>query len=347
MRRLKDIRLIQIELTTRCNARCPMCMRNYRGLDYNSGYPETELTLQDIKHILTPSLLAQLISVVPDMPLFYGQQRGIYFNGNLGDFAMAHDALEIVRYITDHKVPVTINTNGSLRHSSWWQELAQINPELVSVGFALDGLEGTHELYRQDTNWRRIIHNAETYIQAGGYAIWRFIEFEHNRHQESQCRQLAKDFGFRQFEILQDGRTQGPVYTRTGEFSHWIGPPQDSPAPVKALLESHITWFDYRTVKTSRDRPDTVIDCHHQRNREIYIAADGSVYPCCYLGFYPTTMQQPGNQQIKELVWENNALEYDLEHCMQWFDRVEQSWNNPSIADGKLYTCVESCGRCQ
>ena len=73
---IADIRQVQIELTTRCNARCPMCMRNYRGLDYNSGYPVTELTLEHIKHILKPDFLKQLT-------------KGISFNGNLGDFGLA------------------------------------------------------------------------------------------------------------------------------------------------------------------------------------------------------------------------------------------------------------------
>ena len=56
MLKLADVRQIQIELTTRCNARCPMCMRNYRGVDYNSGYPLCELSLSDFKKILTPDI---------------------------------------------------------------------------------------------------------------------------------------------------------------------------------------------------------------------------------------------------------------------------------------------------
>ena len=60
MLKLADIRQVQIELTTRCNARCPMCMRNYRGMDFNSGYPLTELSLEDIKKILPVEFLKQL-----------------------------------------------------------------------------------------------------------------------------------------------------------------------------------------------------------------------------------------------------------------------------------------------
>ena len=347
MLKLKDIRRVHVELTTRCNARCPMCMRNYRGSDYNSGYPITELSLTDFKHILTPAILAQLIQPDPPVngriPVAY-DFRGITFNGNLGDFANARDAVEIVEYLAEHNVPVMINTNGSLRGGAWWARLALPN---VTVGFAIDGLADTHHLYRQDTDWHRIIEHAQAFIRAGGHAIWRFVPFEHNLHQEEQCRQLAEDMGFVYFENIYDGRDRGPVFDRDGKFSHWIGPtgePEKHTPEIKNLLQGHITWYD-KNSRFEKDTPELNIQCIHKRNREIYLAADGTVYPCCFLGFYPKSMHHPGNQELAPLVQENNALEYDLEHCLAWFDSVEQTWNQPSIAQGRLYQCLNTCNR--
>ena len=346
MLKLSEIRRLHIELTTRCNARCPMCMRNYRGSDFNSGYPLCELSLEDFKHIVTPKLLAQLIQpeapVNGRVPTIFGF-RGITFNGNLGDFASARDALEIVQYIAKHNVPVHINTNGSLRSAEWWCKLAL--PD-VTVGFALDGLADTHRLYRQDTDWHRIIEHAQALIRAGGQAVWRFVPFDHNRHQEQSCRQMAHDLGFVGFENIYDGRDNGPVYTRTGKFSHTIGPTQPGEAaPIEALIENHVTWYDAKTFRSHKDVQNLSMDCLHKKNQEIYIAADGSVYPCCYLGFYPTTMSHPGNKELALLVKENNALEYSLEHCLEWFESVEQAWSKSSIAEGRPYQCVSTCGK--
>jgi MoaA/NifB/PqqE/SkfB family radical SAM enzyme len=331
MLKLADIRHVQVELTTRCNARCPMCMRNYRGLDYNSGYPLTELNLEDIKKILTPNFLRQL-------------SMGVTFNGNLGDFGLARDALEIAEYISNNKIQVHINTNGSMRTAKWWAELAQRTNAIV--GFAIDGLEDTHGLYRQDTDWHTIIRNARAFIEAGGQANWRFIPFDHNRHQEEACRELAKTLGFKRFENIDEGRNRGPVYTRSGEFSHYIGEPYEANNPrpnITPLLESHITWFDHKTVQCDKDTPTLNMTCQHIRQRELYITADGHVFPCCFLGFYPETMHHPGNKQLLPLVKENNALEYDLEHCIEWFTGIEATWSKPSIAEGRLYGCVNSC----
>ena len=327
MLKLSEIRCVHIELTTRCNARCPMCMRNYRGVDYNSGYPDTELTLDDIQHILTPDILKTIDHV--------------NFNGNLGDFSLAKDGAEIVQYLVSHDITIGINTNGSLRAKTWWQKLA--SPK-VTIGFALDGLADTHARYRQDTDWYRIIENAQSYIDAGGQAIWRFVPFDHNRHQEADCRRLAKEMKFIYFENIHDGRDAGPVYTRTGEFSHWLGP-VGNPPPIKDMLQSHITWYDSKTVKIKKDTPELNIRCRHKVTREIYLAADGTVYPCCYLGFYPLSMNHPGNKELAPMVTENNALEYSLEHCLEWFDRVEQSWSKKTIAQGRTYACVNHCAQ--
>jgi len=305
-----------------------MCMRNYNGHDFNSGYPLTELTLAQIKHILPPNFLKQI--------------KYTLINGNLGDFGLAQDAAEIVNYLVQNNVTLEISTNGSMRSPDWWAKLA--HPR-VTIGFALDGLEDTHSIYRQDTDWHRVIANARAYIAAGGRAIWRFAPFEHNKHQEEQCKKLSQTLGFQDFYNIYDGRDQGPVYSRQGQFVRWIGR-EDKKAPlIQDMLDSHLSWGDANIeLSSSKDQPNTKINCRSLKG-EIYIAADGSVYPCCYMGFYPAQMIHPGNTQLRKIVKENNALEHSLEHCLAWFEHIQNSWKIPSIAQGRLYHCVESCGQ--
>jgi MoaA/NifB/PqqE/SkfB family radical SAM enzyme len=333
MLKLGQIEQLQIELTTRCNARCPMCMRNLYGFEHNDGYPDTELRLKDIKKILTPTFLKQIKRVI--------------FNGNLGDFGLAHEAHEIVDYLINSGVPkIIINTNGSMRTPAWWARLAY--PQVI-IGWALDGLSDTHHLHRQDTDWHKIIENAQAFIAAGGCAVWRWIPFDHNRHQEQDCRKMAKELGFARFENIGHGRDRSPAFTRTGEYSHQIGAPYKTehvttPPTVDQLLTTHLTWFSPATVKNKNDTAELKINCYHKRVKELYIAADGSVSPCCYLGFYPQTMHHPGNEQLKPMAQQNNALEYSLEQCVAWFDQVEESWQQESIAAGRMYICVNTCG---
>jgi hypothetical protein len=118
---------------------------------------------------------------------------------SLADDDGLEDGAEIVEYLTEHSVRVHINTNGSTRTPDWWARLARAG---VSIGFALDGLADTHHLHRQDTDWYKVIANAEAFIAAGGRAVWRFAPFDHNRHQEDACKKLLYNAVMEQYEIV-------------------------------------------------------------------------------------------------------------------------------------------------
>jgi len=344
---LDQICHVHVELTTRCNARCPQCPRNLFGMDYNSGYPVTELTFDKFRHIFTDQLLNQLRDGKWSPEMSDWVEPGVQFNGNLGDFAAARDSLKICQFLVNQGIKIDISTNGGLRDKHWWSALALPG---IKIGFALDGLEDTHSVYRIDTQWSRVISNAKAFIDAGGYAIWRFIRFDHNQHQESACRKLAQELGFAEFEIQGDeaGRVNGPVLDRKGNFQQWLSKVDQnrSASSTEEIITNHVTWFDTDSYQDPSDNKNIKIECLHKRSLTIYVAADGSVYPCCFMGFYPTTMSHPGNSQLATIVRENNALNYSLEHCLRWFNIIEDTWKKHSIREGRLYHCVTSCGKC-
>ena len=114
-----------------------------------------------------------------------------------------------------------------------------------------------------------------------------------------------------------------------------------------------IDWYNRRTntkIKLSNVTGTMkTIKCEVQRDHSIYITSTGEVYPCCYLGFHPRTYGhgnyiEAGNDQLKQLLGENNALEYDLEHCIEWFSRVSETWDKASYEEGRLIFCNDSCG---
>ena len=115
---------------------------------------------------------------------------------------------------------------------------------------------------------------------------------------------------------------------------------------VQELISFHLlpgTPNDSNLLQ-AHGREGCVIKCQHIQDKGLYVSADGSVYPCCFLGFYPGHMNHPGNSQLVKIVRQNNALEYDLDHCIKWFDQIQESWKLESTAQGKLVTCVNSCG---
>jgi sulfatase maturation enzyme AslB (radical SAM superfamily) len=328
-----DIRDVHLELSTFCNAACPLCPRNFRGYPYNDGYPETNFTLEHAKKIFSKEFIQQL--------------DRIWINGNYGDAVMNPETVPIVEYFRQHnsKLMLEITTNGSARNKKFWQDLAKAR---VLVRFCLDGLEDTHHLYRQNTSWQQIINNAKIFMQAGGVAVWKFIEFDHNRHQITACRQLASELGFEYLELINHSRNTGPVFNRHGQHQHNIGTytgTTDFEVLFYKKKTDQVLLEDITTNKTPKDK----IVCRTVKDKSIYVAANGDISPCCYLGFYPATYGQGEyfqavNAQIKPLVSHNNALLHPLEDCIAWFNSIVPLWNIDSYEQGRLIACDDACG---
>ena len=331
MHTVDQIRHLHLELSSFCNARCPQCPRNYAGYPYNAGYEEKNLPLELIKRVFTPKIINQ----------FY---KGVLFCGNLGDPSANLETADIVRYFYESapNVRMFMDTNGSARGLDFWRDLGKTS---VEVYFALDGLEDTHHLYRQDTNWRRILENATAFMSSGiGKATWKMILFDHNRHQVDDCRNLAKQLGFHDFILVDAGRNTGPVFDRQGNHTHSLGE-----FTGKMTIESLIARKKPKYVDVPM-APHIKPNCYSVNEKSIYVSAEGRVYPCCFIGFSPQTFMHGGtgvfNQQIKLIEKRNNLWEDDLDICMEWFNSVEESWDKQSYKEGRLMACESFCGAC-
>ena len=60
MYRYEDIKEVHLEITEKCQAACPMCMRNENGGAINRHLSMSELSLKDCKKIFEPDFLKQL-----------------------------------------------------------------------------------------------------------------------------------------------------------------------------------------------------------------------------------------------------------------------------------------------
>jgi sulfatase maturation enzyme AslB (radical SAM superfamily) len=281
---------------------------------------------------------AQKIFTVP----FLQQLEHILINGNYGDFITARDGLEIVEYFvaTNPRLKIIISTNASGRPHIW-RRLGELG---VEVHFRIDGLADTHHLYRQYTNFELILENALNFIQAGGRAVWAMIKFDHNKHQISQAEILSKAMGFKRFELVDAGRDTTVVFTRDKRLSHMIGNYQ-GPTDYDLLYDQYQQYISDPDVTLKKVQiQERTISCYSKQNQEIYVSANGEIYPCCWLGFYPLSKQgNPSTFQLRPLIKENNALEYGIEHAIAWFNQIESTWNK-TVLDGKIYTCNETCG---
>jgi MoaA/NifB/PqqE/SkfB family radical SAM enzyme len=341
MFKFSELKTLHIELTSRCQASCPMCARNYHGGLDNPNLPIGEITLDEFKHIVNLDVLNNI--------------DYIYFCGNYGDPIMSNYLIDIVHYCKDSKpsIKLGIHTNGSARNDNWWEKLAEALPINHTVHFALDGLEDTHHLYRIGTNFKNIINNATTFINHGGRAEWVFLSFKHNEHQIVQAENMAKELGFIKFEHKATSRfLEKPfldVLDKDGNLAYKIEPPS----------EHKITFIKPEIIKSYKEVVKTAeIKCKILAEKSLYIDAFKNLWPCCWLGALPYIYSRPTDiiheyqsdqtDIINELI--NSIGGYDAIDLTkrpikdiladsQWQAVWPKYWN-----EKKLATCAKTCG---
>lgn len=296
----------------------------------NNGYIEHSMTLAEAQRIFEPSFLSQINQVL--------------INGNFGDIVMCSEAIDILRYFRQHNdsMKICISTNGGARPAQFWKDLATLGCETF---FCLDGLEDTHSIYRRNTLFSTVIKNAQTFISAGGHAIWKFIVFDHNRHQIAPARELSEKLGFQGFAEINEARTQGPVFDKNKELIFFLGK-VSGPTDFESILAGHA---QPKTLAHLSPPKGTEIKCRVQKELSVYVTSTGEVYPCCWLGFQPKTFGGNShfvvsNRQLRPLIHNNNALEHGLKNSIEWFSSIESTWTKSTYEEGRLHICDHTCG---
>lgn len=333
MYKYEDIKAVHLEMTERCNLACLMCDRNKNGEEVNQYLENRSLTFENIHRAFPPSFIKQL--------------KKVYMCGNYGDPILAPDTLEIMRYFRHHNenIFLEIITNGCSRQSMWWRELAKV---VDVVRFGIDGLEDTHKIYRKNAIWHLIVRNAKAFIDAGGSAIWDYLVFDHNEHQVEEARILAKEWGFKEFVVKKTGRFFSNVKL-TGKDEHvGLKKPKQPENVNKSLQKEQEIMKKYGSMDNYLDQVE--IECKVLKNNEIYISAEGLVFPCCWLaGQMYKWYLPPQSSQIWELVDKEkiNIKTTPLQNIINsdYLNSIKERWFYNSIDEGKLKTCALKCGK--
>jgi MoaA/NifB/PqqE/SkfB family radical SAM enzyme len=336
-----DLKTVHLEISTRCQASCPMCPRNYHGGQENPNLKLADWTYEEFVQIFIPEVLTQL--------------EGIYFCGNFGDPIMNNDLPRMCLYLKEHAphIDLRIHTNGGARSGLWWKDLKDCLPENHVVIFALDGLEDTHHLYRIGTLYERVVHNAQQFIEVGGIAEWVFIKFKHNEHQVEEAERRSKQLGFQRFTVKNTirfiGENRFSVVDKDGNTLYYLEPP----------TTNQVTLIDADTIKNfNKWYKETEVDCYALSKKEIYIDAHKNVFPCCFLASAPYNHAKSKSlvsdirkqivdqyyELVKDLGGINNlnAITRRLREIIN--DKQWQSVWEPYWSEKKLITCARVCG---
>jgi MoaA/NifB/PqqE/SkfB family radical SAM enzyme len=289
-----ELSQLHIELTNACNAGCPMCTRFH----VNSTLIRPDLTIDQItidkfKKYFPPEIIKKM--------------EIILFCGVHGDPGMAKDLYEICEYIatTNPETAVRMNTNGGMRNPDFWSKLGALFAKQRQdhwrwiITWSIDGLEDTNHLYRRNVVWKKLMANAQAFIDAGGCADWDYLIFKHNEHQIDEAKALARQMGFREFypkkALGVDNGTnlvRMSAMTREGELDYWIDAPEkpenrNLEKPYSPVVVDNYWTFDvdhYKRLKekklTYNNYPERIKTAYEMLKSEDTVVLDQAEIKC-------------------------------------------------------------------
>ncbi len=341
---IDNIKKIELEITSNCNAACPGCQRTIRLGEYEV----TGFGIDDLKRLFpTPRYIS-------------GKQ--FKFCGVLGDPAFNDDCLKMVEYIVLNGGRCQLSTNGGIRPPSWWKELGELSnrTKRVDVNFCVDGHRETNHIYRVNTVFDVIERNMTAYSQVGGIATWIFIVFDHNEYELPAAKDHAKKLGFhfatrtgirnsvydwvakikKKDETQKKVITEEVVITTTGEKEH---------SKIKEFVE--LVQFINTSTKTGNideNKKVEILDsivCKMIHEGEIFIASNQTLWPCCFLWDSMVQDDYKIREKLSEfgVEWNNlkaKSLDDVLEHPY-YNEILELSWDPRHKQH--LNRCIKTC----
>ena len=240
---MRSIRQLTTELTFRCNAKCPACHRQ-KPLSINLNDSKYTITLDKFKQLFSQELLQDL--------------QWLVLNGNFGDSIMNKQFREILSYVKSQGTRLLIHTNGGIHGHDYWTDVGNILTKDDIINFDLDGLWDTHHIYRINTKFENVFENAKSVISSTDAQVhWKYIVFEHNKHQVEEARALAEQTGFTTFSTV---KTSRDIFApKTGAFVH----SKKTKAYTEAKRQIHCVWDSWG---------------------KWYVSPEGLVFRCCWTG---------------------------------------------------------------
>lgn len=344
--KITDIKKIELEITSNCNASCPGCARtlNSENLKIQS------FGLSELKNIFTNR--------------YEIQNKEFKFCGVLGDPAMNSECLEMVRYLTDNGGYCELSTNGGVQPANWWGDLGEIakkHPNLLHIHFCVDGYRETNHIYRVNTKFSVIERNMKAFSETAplGHATWIYIIFDHNEHELEEAKNHAKNLGFNfatrtgmrnsyhdWLAIIKkkennELKKEIKIITTTGDKEH---------SKKQEVQELDKFIDDYQKKKVSSIEKDEILKsiiCKFVHEGEIFIASDLTVWPCCFLWDSAFKNKENILEKLSKFSegW-NSLLVHSLDEIINhpWYKSLLiESWNPEN--DLHLTRCVKTCAK--
>jgi len=358
--------ILQVELSTMCNALCLNCHRTY-GKDCDQVNPLIPNKVTVESNVFDNLLSSDTMSDIKE----------IEFCGTIDDPLMHPRFLDIVDTIYKYKpnISITLHTNGSLRTEPFFKDLAISLKrfEHHQINWSIDGAsQETNSMYRQKTEFDKILRNAKAFIDAGGKSVWQFLIFPWNEHEVEDAKRISEEYNFRRFDARDDRSGQETWWINGKEWSKnkkqddilEIHNKEKFENEVKDKLKKHEikkiqkefeeVIKENKPVVKKKNIDELPISCMAVKRKQWFISWDSRIWPCCFLsnGFFMQRNREHMQKRLYENYGEdfNDLTQHSVDNILthEFFTKdLEASFAN-RFGEGKcdkIRRCAETCAQ--
>lgn len=346
MKYLNRIDKIQFELSNLCNALCLGCVRTD-----DTNFNNVKHTIPKKRIILTKNTY---LNILQDD--YVKNAKILEFCGTIDEPTIHPHFLELMEISLEYfNKKIFIHTNGSTKNKNFWANLANILKKFPEhrVQFSIDGLQDTNSIYRQNTNFEKIIENATIFIENGGNAIWQFLIFNWNKHQIQEAKELSKKIGFKNFitrhdrSYLQKYQNKLDIYNIKTENKSYM----DS-----KLSTTHLKNDFNNIIQSYKEKQKQPILCNNRKHYMFFISYDSRLWPCCFIPNNLLAKNYSKRKFLYNKIFKNYKLDFNdltkktfseiVNHSFYQHDLVA-SWNNNVGLNrlDKIHRCVDVCSK--
>lgn len=247
---------IEIDLTTLCNANCPLCFRNQKN------YPQK----------YKKPIIRDINDLIKQLDLF-NSLKTVLLIGQLSEPTLYPYLFKLIEYLNSRNINIKINTNGDTHDDLFWYELGNLLKDSDEVRFTICGSEqNIHEKYRKNTNLQNILRHSDIIRNIRKIDSLNCIKFNYNKDNLNSDEFLDICNKFTSYIIFNTNTLDKSNYNNIENFNDF-----DIDIP---------NTFSFTKIKKYADflfrLKNNNILCKSETNNSIYIDVYGIIYPCYY-----------------------------------------------------------------
>lgn len=242
-----DIERIELELTSSCNLKCPLCIRSIMPELPAASFRESSEIIEQ---------LAQ-----------YPNLRFVTIAGAIAEPTTHPDLLTIIKYLKSRAIEISLYINGDTRTDLYYTKLGVLFRNTQSnIYFTMCGsTQELHQQYRVNSDLNRVLRRLEIVNKfSGNRGILTWIVFNYNEQDFEDNYHLYKSKYRTEF-----------FYTLPMAEHFELNSSIKLPAALSKLYTQHVNRSDFSNVS-----------CPANKNNFIQITYTGEVFPCSLYRFY-------------------------------------------------------------